>query len=53
VRREVTSHLSTVFKSDDWEEQEVWQKYMPHVLKAIQAGNERSAWGEGECELGY
>ncbi|OBS17011.1 hypothetical protein FPOA_12468 [Fusarium poae] len=53
VRRGVISHLSTVFKSDDWEKREVWQKYMPHVLKAIQIRNEGRVWGKEECELGY
>ncbi|KAH7304540.1 P-loop containing nucleoside triphosphate hydrolase protein [Stachybotrys elegans] len=39
--------------SDDWVNREVWRKYMPHVLKAIQVSEEGARWEEEECELGY
>ncbi|KAH7303105.1 P-loop containing nucleoside triphosphate hydrolase protein [Stachybotrys elegans] len=53
VKRNVVSHLATVFQSDDWVNREVWRKYMPHVLKAIQVSEEGARWEEEECELGY
>ncbi|KAH7304605.1 P-loop containing nucleoside triphosphate hydrolase protein [Stachybotrys elegans] len=53
VKRNVVSHLATVFQSDDWVNRGVWRKYMPHVLKAIQVSEEGARWEEEECELGY
>ena len=33
----VFHHLGAIFKTDAWEERDVWRMYLPHVLRALDA----------------
>jgi tetratricopeptide (TPR) repeat protein len=46
----VVSHLVRVFPSDEWENRELWQKYIPHATKVLETSN---IAGDEGCQLGY
>lgn len=48
TERDVLTQLTRVFPSDDWENHELWQRYLPHALRVLQSGEDA-----GFSELGY
>jgi len=46
-------HLEAIFQSDDWDDREVWGKYVSHVLKVIRVGDKGGSWEGEECRLGF
>ncbi|KAH6871049.1 hypothetical protein B0T10DRAFT_592798 [Thelonectria olida] len=50
IRKSVASHLMEIFPSDDWENRELWRKYLPHTLRILGASG---GVGVEDCQLGY
>ncbi|KAH7020255.1 hypothetical protein EDB80DRAFT_887773 [Ilyonectria destructans] len=48
IQRDVLAHLTEVFPTDQWENRESWQQYLPHALRAIEI---RKGVDNGVCEL--
>ncbi|KAL6410643.1 Nephrocystin-3 [Ilyonectria robusta] len=50
IQRDVLAHLTEVFPTDQWENRESWQQYLPHALRAIGI---RKGVDNGVCELEF
>lgn len=48
IQRDVLAHLTKVLPTDQWENNELWQQYLPHALKTI---GMRKEVDDGLCGL--
>ncbi|KAH8621002.1 hypothetical protein IG631_24344, partial [Alternaria alternata] len=51
VAEEAVRHVADVFPSDDYENQAVWRRYLPHVLRLLESGQDSSAWEQSKLCL--
>ncbi|EXL66951.1 hypothetical protein FOPG_16902 [Fusarium oxysporum f. sp. conglutinans race 2 54008] len=45
------ARLREVFPTDEWENREIWRRYMPHAIKLLRCTEDD--WSGELCELGY
>lgn len=51
IQRDVLAHLTELFSTDQWENSELRQQYLPHALKII--GIRKGVDDEGVCQLEF
>ncbi|RKL51940.1 hypothetical protein BFJ70_g654 [Fusarium oxysporum] len=44
-------HIAKVFRTNDWENREIWRQYIPHALRLLT--NTDDGVSKDRCELGY
>jgi tetratricopeptide (TPR) repeat protein len=51
VAEDAVRHVAGVFPSDDYENQAVWRRYLPHALRLLDGGQHSSAWEQSKLCL--
>ncbi|KAH6996005.1 hypothetical protein BKA56DRAFT_144505 [Ilyonectria sp. MPI-CAGE-AT-0026] len=51
IKQDAIEHLDRVFPNDDWENREIWQRYLPHALRLLQTSDVIET--TERCNLGY
>lgn len=51
IKEDAIDHLDIVFPNDDWENREIWQRYLPHALRLLQTSDLIET--AERCNLGF